>query len=69
MNLCRFAVNTVTLAGDIEAKLDAISNAAVPAIDGWAKDLTAHAGGVAAASRAARNSCLRISSLQLLRDI
>jgi sugar phosphate isomerase/epimerase len=61
-------MNTVTLAGDLEAKLDAISNAGFHAIELWAKDLTAHAGGVAAASRAVRNSGLRISSFQLLRD-
>jgi 2-keto-myo-inositol isomerase len=68
MNLSRFAMNTVTLAGDLEAKLDSISNAGFHAIELWAKDLTAHAGGVAAASRAVRNSGLRISSFQLLRD-
>src|SRR5437879_12365048 len=61
-------MNTVALAGDLEAKLDAISNAGFQAIELWAKDLTAHAGGVAAASRAVRNSGLRISSFQLLRD-
>jgi sugar phosphate isomerase/epimerase len=61
-------MNTVTLAGDLDAKLDAISNAGFHAIESWAKDLTAHAGGVAAASRAVRNSGLRISSFQLLRD-
>ncbi|TMH19304.1 MAG: sugar phosphate isomerase/epimerase [Betaproteobacteria bacterium] len=68
VNLSRFGMNTVTLAGDLEAKLDAISNAGFQAIELWAKDLTAHAGGVAAASRAVRNSGLRISSFQLLRD-
>jgi 2-keto-myo-inositol isomerase len=68
VNLSRFGMNTVTLAGDLEAKLDAISNAGFHAIELWAKDLTAHAGGVAAASRAVRNSGLRISSFQLLRD-
>src|SRR6266513_1759205 len=68
VNLSRFGMNTVTLAGDLEAKLDAISNAGYQAIELWAKDLTAHAGGVAAASRAVSNSGLRISSCQLLRD-
>ena len=45
MNLSRFAMNRVTLAGDLEAKLDAISNAGFHAIELWAKDLTwnAHA--------------------------
>jgi hypothetical protein len=44
VNLCRFGMNTVTLAGDLEAKLDAISNAGFPAIDWWAKDPAAHTG-------------------------
>jgi sugar phosphate isomerase/epimerase len=68
VNLSRVGMNTVTLAGDLEAKLHAISNAGFQAIELWAKDLTADAGGVAAASRAVSSSGLRISSFQLLRD-
>jgi hypothetical protein len=37
-------MNTVTLAGDLEAKLNAISNAGFHAIDLWAKDLAAPTG-------------------------
>jgi hypothetical protein len=33
MNLSRFGMNAVTLAGDLEAKLNAISNAGFQAID------------------------------------
>jgi hypothetical protein len=51
VNLSRFGMSTVTLAGDLEAKTNAISNADFRAIDLWAKDLTAHTGSRGSESR------------------
>lgn len=68
MNLHRFAIDTVTLAGPLEDKLAATRDAGFGGIEIWAKDLVSHPGGVPGAVAAIRASGLRVTSFQLLRD-
>ena len=68
MDLRRFAIDTVTLAGPLEDKLAATRDAGFGGIEIWAKDLVSHPSGVTGAVAAIRASGLRVTSFQLLKD-
>jgi sugar phosphate isomerase/epimerase len=68
MDLTRFAIDTVTLAGSLEDKLAVTRDAGFGGIEIWAKDLVSHPGGVPGAVATIRASGLRVTSFQLLRD-
>ena len=63
-----FGMDTITLAGPLEAKLEAMAEAGFSQVMLKANDLVGHPGGVAAAVRAVRNSGLRGTGFQVLRD-
>lgn len=66
--LHEFGMDTITLAGTLEAKLEAMAAAGFPQVMLSARDLTGHPGGVEAAIAAVRASGLRITGFQVLRD-
>jgi sugar phosphate isomerase/epimerase len=68
MKLEDFGMDTITLAGPLEAKLAAIRGAGFTQVMLSAGDIAAHPGGEAAAIGAIRASGLRVSGLQVLRD-
>ena len=68
MKLEDFGMDTITLAGPIEAKLRAIREAGFTQIMLSARDLVGHPDGEAAAIQAVRDSGLRVTGLQVLRD-
>ncbi len=63
-----FGMDTITLAGPIEAKLEAMAEAGFSQVMLKANDLVGHPGGVKAAVKAVRNSGLRGTGFQVLRD-
>jgi sugar phosphate isomerase/epimerase len=63
-----FGMDTITLAGPLPAKLVAIREAGFSQVMLSARDLTGHAGGVDEATAAVRNSGLRVTGFQVLRD-
>jgi len=63
-----FGMDTITLAGPIEAKLAAVRAAGFTQIMLSARDLVGHPDGESAAIRAVKNSGLRVTGLQVLRD-
>jgi 2-keto-myo-inositol isomerase len=68
MNLSNFGMDTITLAGPLEAKLQASTAAGFSQIMLWAKDLASHPGGLEAAVRLVRASGVRVTGLQVMRD-
>jgi sugar phosphate isomerase/epimerase len=68
LNIQRFGVDTITLAGTIEAKLAATKAAGFTQIMLKANDIVGHPEGIDAAVRAVRNSGLRVTGFQVLRD-
>ncbi len=56
MNLADFSLDTITLAGSLESKLDAASGAGFSQITLWAKDLVGHPDGYEAALNEVRLS-------------
>ncbi|MDB5932666.1 MAG: 4-hydroxyphenylpyruvate dioxygenase [Massilia sp.] len=68
MNLSNFGMDTITLAGPLEAKLRASSDAGFSQIMLWAKDLAGHPGGLQDAVRLVRESGVRVTGLQVMRD-
>jgi len=68
MNLDHFGMDTITLAGPLEAKLAAIRAAGFTQVMLNANDLAGHPGGPAAATEAVRKSGLRVTGFQVLRD-
>jgi sugar phosphate isomerase/epimerase len=68
MNIDHFGMDTITLAGSLEAKLKAVSDAGFTQIMISARDLVGHPGGEAAAIAAIRASGLRVTGFQVLRD-
>jgi sugar phosphate isomerase/epimerase len=68
MNLDHFGMDTITLAGPLEAKLAAIRAAGFTQVMLNANDLAGHPGGPAAAIEAVRRSGLRVTGFQVLRD-
>jgi sugar phosphate isomerase/epimerase len=68
MNLDHFGMDTITLAGPLEAKLSAIRAAGFTQVMLNASDLASHPGGPPAAIDAVRRSGLRVTGFQVLRD-
>ena len=68
MNLDHFGMDTITLAGPLEAKLRAVSAAGFTQIMLNAADIVGHPGGEAAAVAAVKASGLRVTGFQVLRD-
>lgn len=68
MNLDDFGMDTITLAGPLEAKLRAAREAGFTQIMLNATDIVGHPGGEAAAVAAVKASGLRVTGFQVLRD-
>ncbi len=68
MNLANFSMDTITLAGSLESKLDANVAAGFTKITLWAKDLVGHPDGYEAALNEVRLSGLRVNAIQVMRD-
>src|ERR671926_1475092 len=68
MNLDHFGMDTITLAGPLEAKLRAVREAGFTQIMLNATDIAGHPQGEAAAIAAVRSSGLRVTGFQVLRD-
>jgi sugar phosphate isomerase/epimerase len=68
LNLDHFGMDTITLAGPLEAKLAAIRAAGFAQVMLNANDLAGHPGGPGAAIDAVRKSGLRVTGFQVLRD-
>jgi sugar phosphate isomerase/epimerase len=64
----RIGMDTITLAGALEAKLAAMRGAGFTQVMLSARDLVSHPGGEDAAISAVRTSGLRVTGLQVLRD-
>ena len=67
-NFADFGVDTISFAGPLEAKLAAARDAGFTQIMLSARDVVGHPGGVDAAVRAVRDSGLRITGFQVMRD-
>ena len=63
-----FGMDTITMAGSLEAKLDAMKGAGFSQVMLMARDLVSHPGGVAGAAAAVKASGLRPTGFQVLRD-
>ena len=68
MNLDHFGMDTITLAGPLEAKLRAVRGAGFTQIMLMARDLVGHPDGFDAAVAAVRASGLRVTGFQVMRD-
>src|SRR5437660_10656375 len=68
MNLDHFGMDTITLAGPLEAKLRAVKAAGFTQIMLNASDIVGHPDGEGAAVAAVRASGLRVTGFQVLRD-
>jgi sugar phosphate isomerase/epimerase len=67
-NFDDFGMDTITLAGGLVAKLQAMREAGFSQVMLKANDLVGHEGGVDAAVRAVKASGLRVTGFQVLRD-
>ena len=63
-----FGMDTITLAGELSAKLAAMREAGFSQVMLKANDIVGHPGGVAAAVQVVRASGLRVTGFQVLRD-
>ena len=68
MNLDHFGMDTITLAGPLETKLRAVRAAGFSQIMLSARDIVGHPDGEEAAIQAVRESGLRVTGFQVLRD-
>ena len=68
MNIEGFGMDTITLAGPLEAKLQAIREAGFSQVMLSARDLVGHPQGLEAAVRVVGASGLRVTGFQVLRD-
>src|SRR5919201_370201 len=68
MNLDHFGMDTITLAGPLEAKLRAVREAGFTQIMLNANDIVGHPEGEQAAIKAVKSSGLRVTGFQVLRD-
>jgi sugar phosphate isomerase/epimerase len=66
--LDRFGMDTISLAGPLEAKLDAMAGAGFTQVMLSARDIVGHPGGLNAAVKAVKASGLRPTGFQVLRD-
>jgi len=67
-NIDDFGMDTISLAGPLEAKLKAVREAGFTQIMLSARDIVGHADGIEAAVAAVRTSGLRVTGFQVLRD-
>ena len=67
-NIAEFGMDTISLAGSLPAKLTAVRNAGFSQIMLSARDVVGHAEGLDDAVAAVRNSGLRVTGFQVLRD-
>ena len=67
-NVADFGMDTISLAGPLEAKLAAVKAAGFGQIMLAARDIVGHPEGIEAAVQAVRNSGLRVTGFQVLRD-
>ena len=67
-NIDDFGMDTISLAGPLEAKLKAVRSAGFSQIMLAAKDIVGHPDGMEAAVAAVRASGLRVTGFQVLRD-
>jgi sugar phosphate isomerase/epimerase len=67
-NVADFGMDTISLAGPLEAKLAAVKAAGFGQIMLAARDLVGHPEGIDAAVQAVRSSGLRVTGFQVLRD-
>ncbi len=67
-NFDNFGMDTITLAGPLEARLAEVRAAGFTQVMLSARDLVGHAGGVEAAVAAVKASGLRVTGFQVLRD-
>jgi sugar phosphate isomerase/epimerase len=63
-----YGMDTITMAGPLEAKLEAMKSAGFSQVMLMARDLVGHPGGVKAAVKAVQESGLRPTGFQVLRD-
>jgi sugar phosphate isomerase/epimerase len=68
MNPDQFGMDTITLAGPLEAKLSAVREVGFTQVMLLARDVVGHPGGDAAAAAVVRASGLRVTGFQVLRD-
>lgn len=68
MNPGSFGLDTSTLAGSLDMKLQAVKAAGFSQVMLWSSELVAYPGGLEAASRLIRQSGVRVSGLQVMRD-
>jgi 2-keto-myo-inositol isomerase len=68
MNLSNFGMDSITLAGPLASKLDASKAAGFSQIMLWAKDLAGHPGGLEDAVRLVKQSGIRVTGIQVMRD-
>jgi len=68
VNLGDFSMDTITLPGSLESKLDAANAAGFSQITLWAKDLAGHPDGYETALNEVRLSGLRVNGIQVMRD-
>lgn len=66
--LAGYGMDTITMAGSLEAKLAAMKRAGFSQVMLMARDLVTHPGGVEAAVQAVQDSGLRPTGFQVLRD-
>jgi len=68
MSIADFGMDTISLAGPLEAKLRAVRDAGFAQIMLSARDVVGHPDGLDAAVQAVRGSGLRVTGFQVLRD-
>lgn len=68
MNLGNFGMDTVTLAGTLELKLQMSKAAGFSQIMLWAKDIVGYPDGMEAAVKLVKASGLRVTGIQVMRD-
>jgi sugar phosphate isomerase/epimerase len=68
INIDDFGMDTISLAGSLPAKLAAMRNAGFSQVMLSARDIAGHEGGIDAAAQCVRDSGLRVTGFQVLRD-
>lgn len=68
MNLSNFSMDPVALPGDLASKLREVKKAGFTQVMLWARDLANHPGGFDAAVELVRDSGLKVTGLQVIRD-
>jgi len=68
MKIAEFGMDTISLAGPLEARLAAIGGAGFDQVMLSARDIVGHPGGLDAAVAAVKHSGLRVTGFQVLRD-